>query len=50
MRVTRRSSLSLLAAVALTATACGGGGDTVTVGSNDFAESRILAQIYGHVL
>lgn len=50
MRSIRRSTLALTAAVALTATACGGGGDTVTVGSNDFAESRILAQLYGQVL
>jgi osmoprotectant transport system substrate-binding protein len=50
MRLTRRTTLSALCALALAATACGGDGDTVTVGSNDFAESRILAQLYGQVL
>jgi osmoprotectant transport system substrate-binding protein len=50
MRITRRFTLPVLAAVALAATACGGDGETVTVGSNDFAESRILAQMYGLAL
>lgn len=54
MRTTRRFTLPVLAAVTLAATACGGfgGGDgeTVTVGANDFAESNILAQMYGLAL
>lgn len=50
MRVTRRLTVPVTAAVALVATACVGGGDTITVGSNDFPESRILAQIYGVAL
>lgn len=50
MRSVRGFTLPVLAAVALAATACGGSDDTVTVGSNDFAESRILAQIYGQAL
>jgi osmoprotectant transport system substrate-binding protein len=50
VRVTRRLTVPVTAAVALAATACVGGGDTITVGSNDFAESRILAQIYGVAL
>ncbi|MEX1177821.1 MAG: ABC transporter substrate-binding protein [Nitriliruptor sp.] len=50
MRTLRRSTTAAIAAVALFATACGSGGDTVTIGSNDFAESRILAQIYGLAL
>jgi osmoprotectant transport system substrate-binding protein len=50
VRVTRRLTVPVTAAVALVATACVGGGDTITVGSNDFAESRILAQIYGVAL
>jgi osmoprotectant transport system substrate-binding protein len=50
MRSTTRTTAALLGAAAMTLTACGGGGDTVTIGSNDFAESRILAQIYGIAL
>jgi osmoprotectant transport system substrate-binding protein len=50
MRTPRRLALPVIGAVALAATACGGDDDTVTVGSNDFAESRILAQIYGIAL
>jgi osmoprotectant transport system substrate-binding protein len=50
MRTFRRTTLLVTAAVALATTACGGDGDTVTVGSNDFAESRILAQLYGLAL
>jgi osmoprotectant transport system substrate-binding protein len=54
MRTTRRFTLPVLAAITLAATACGGfgGGDgeTVTVGANDFAESNILAQMYGLAL
>lgn len=50
MRTTRTVTTALVATVALFATACGGGDETVTVGSNDFAESRILAQIYGIAL
>jgi osmoprotectant transport system substrate-binding protein len=47
----RRLTLPVAGALALTLAACGGGdGDTVTIGSNDFAESRILAQIYASVL
>jgi osmoprotectant transport system substrate-binding protein len=50
MRFTRSLTLPVVAAVALAASACGGDGETVTIGSNDFAESRILAQIYGLAL
>lgn len=54
MRPLRRPLVALLGALALSATACdigaGGGSDAVTIGSNDFAESRILAQIYGVAL
>ncbi|MBW3658615.1 MAG: ABC transporter substrate-binding protein [Actinobacteria bacterium] len=65
MRKKRRSHLTVaaLSVVALLATACGGdtgGGDpgagggvegpTITVGTVDFAENRILGQIYGQAL
>ncbi len=50
MRTFRRSCLPVLAAVVLVATGCGGDDETVTIGSNDFAESRILAQLYGIAL
>lgn len=50
MRILRSLTLPVVAAVALVASGCGGGGDTVTVGANDFAESNILAQIYGLAL
>jgi osmoprotectant transport system substrate-binding protein len=36
--------------LAVSACSIGAGGDSVTIGSNDFAESRILAQIYGVAL
>jgi osmoprotectant transport system substrate-binding protein len=56
MRLTPRWTTALVA-LALTAAACGGDGDaesvegpTITVGSADFAESRILAQIYAQAL
>jgi osmoprotectant transport system substrate-binding protein len=48
MRTPRRLVLPVV--LALAATACGGDDDTITVGSNDFAESRILAQVYGLAL
>lgn len=51
MHLTRRLTLPVIGALALTLAACGGGdAETVTIGSNDFAESRILAQIYATVL
>ncbi|WP_052667444.1 ABC transporter substrate-binding protein [Nitriliruptor alkaliphilus] len=50
MRIPRSLTLPVVAAVALVASGCGDGGDTVTIGANDFAESNILAQIYGLAL
>jgi osmoprotectant transport system substrate-binding protein len=48
----RSLTFPVLGAVTLAVSACsiGAGGDSVTIGSNDFAESRILAQIYGVAL
>ncbi len=52
MLLPRRFTLPVLGAVTLAVSACtiGADGDEVTIGSNDFAESRILAQIYGVAL
>lgn len=61
MSTTRRLSLSLIAAFSLIATACGssnplGGGEisgdlkTITVGSADFTESKIIGEIYAQAL
>jgi osmoprotectant transport system substrate-binding protein len=59
MRKKRRTFLSAaaLSVIALLATACGGGGDAataeepeITVGTVNFAENRILGQIYAQAL